>query len=32
MGNRCVIYRKLHNLTHPVLGRILMLHRESLAA
>lgn len=27
MGNRCVIYRKLHNLTHPVLGRILMLHR-----
>jgi len=27
MGNRCVIYRKLHNLTHPMLGSILMLHR-----
>ena len=27
MGNRCVIYRKLRNLTHPILGSILMLHR-----
>ena len=27
MGSLQYIRRKLHNLTHPVLGRILMLHR-----